>query len=108
MDRTNLTFFRTHGWQSEQAADLAALKAGWELNYAIASHPNFASNRIVQAALANAKASDAAFLAAVAEADTARGFRIIKTYRHVRRTAALSEKAHATLRVAIERAEAYD
>ena len=91
-----------------KARDLAAIKAGWELNYTIARQPNFAGNRIVQAALANAEASDAAFLAAVAEADAAHGFRIIKTYRHVRRTAASSEKAHAALRAAIERAEACD
>jgi hypothetical protein len=86
-------------------ADLAAIKARCELNYTVASHPMFASNPIVIAALANAKASDAAFLAAVAEADAARGFRIWSTYRHVRQAGAASDSAHAALRAAIESAE---
>src|ERR1700737_1212597 len=86
-------------------ADLAAIKARCELNCTVASHPTFASNPIVIAALANAKASDTAFLAAVAEADAARGFRIWSTYRHVRQACAASDSAHVALRAAIESAE---
>jgi hypothetical protein len=86
-------------------ADLAALKASAELNYSVASHPMFAGNPIVIAALANAKASDAAFFAAVVEADAARGLRIWSAYRHVRRASAASDKAHAALRAAVESAE---
>jgi predicted Zn-dependent protease with MMP-like domain len=58
-------------------ADLAAAKARMEMNYAIASHPKFAGNPIVSAALANAKANDAAFRKAAdqghAEAQAALG-----------------------------------
>jgi hypothetical protein len=86
-------------------ADLAAIKARCDLNYTIASDPKFAGNRIVMAALNNAKASEAAFLAAVAEADTARGFRIWGAYRHCRQACAAVDSAHATLRATIESAE---
>jgi len=86
-------------------ADLAAIKARCELNYTIANHPKFSSNPIVKAALANAKASEAAFLAAVAEADAARGFRIWSTYRHVRETCVVADEAHAALRAVVELAE---
>jgi hypothetical protein len=87
-------------------ADLAAIKARCELNYTIASHPNFSGNPIVIAALANAKACDAAFLAAVVEADAARGFRRLSASRHVRQACAASDSAHAALRAAVESAEA--
>jgi hypothetical protein len=86
-------------------ADLAAIKARCELNYTIASHPKFADDQIVMAALANAKASETAFLAAVAEADVARGFRIWGAYRHCRQECAAADSAHAALRAAIESAE---
>jgi hypothetical protein len=86
-------------------ADLAAIKARCELNYTVASHPKFAGNRIVMAAIANAKASEVAFLAAVAEADAARGFRIWGAYRHCRQACAVADSAHASLRGAIESAE---
>jgi hypothetical protein len=87
-------------------ADLAAIKAWFELNYALASQPKLADNPVVIAALANAKASETAFIAAVAEADAARGFRIWSTYRHVRQVSAQPDSAHAALRAVIESAEA--
>src|SRR6516225_150184 len=86
-------------------ADLAAARARCELNYAVASHPKFAGNQMVMAALANAKASEAAFLAALAEADAARGFRRWSTYRHCRQACAATDRAHATLRSTVEIAE---
>jgi hypothetical protein len=86
-------------------ADLAAIRARCELNYTVAGHPKFAGNQIVMAALATAKASEAAFLAAVAEADAARGFRIWSAYRHCREACAAADSAHAALRAAIEIAE---
>jgi multidrug resistance efflux pump len=91
---------------TSKEADLAAIKARVELNYAVASHPMFAGNPIVVAALANAKANDAAFFAAVVEADAARGLRVWSAYRHLRQASAASDKAHATLRAAVESAEA--
>jgi hypothetical protein len=87
-------------------ADLAAVKARMEMNYAIAGHPQFAGNPIVSAALANAKASDAAFLTALAEVEAERNFfRMWKTHRHFREACAAADQAHAALRAAIESAE---
>jgi hypothetical protein len=74
-------------------ADLAAIRARCELNYIIASHPKFAGNRIVLAALANAKASEAAFIAALAQADASRGIRIFGAYRHCRQACAAADHA---------------
>jgi hypothetical protein len=86
-------------------ADLAAIKARCELNYAIAQHSKVANNPIVIAAFASAKASEAAFLAAVAEADAARGLRIWRAYRHVRQACAAAGNAQDALCAAIETAE---
>ena len=87
-------------------ADLAAMKARMEMNYTIAAHPKFAGNSIVSAALANAKASDAAFFAALAEVEAERSFfRMWKTHKHFRQASAAADQAHATLRAAVESAE---
>jgi hypothetical protein len=52
-------------------ADLVAIKARFESNYAlVASAPKIASNPLVIAALANAKASEAALYAALAPRPT--------------------------------------
>jgi hypothetical protein len=89
-----------------KAADLAAIKARWELNYAVANHPMFAGNPLVAAALANAKANDAAFLAALAEVEAERNFfRMWKTHRHFRQACAAADRGHATLREVIGNAE---
>jgi hypothetical protein len=74
-------------------ADLAAVKARMEMNYAVARHPKFAGNPTVAAALANAKASDAAFLAALAEVDAERNsFRMRRTHRHFRQACEAADK----------------
>jgi tetratricopeptide (TPR) repeat protein len=89
-----------------KAADLAAIRARWELNYSVARHPMFAGIPLVAAALANAKACDAAFLAALAEVEAERNlFRMWSTHRHFRQACAASDKAHATLREVIGIAE---
>lgn len=55
--------------------DLAAMKARYELNYRlIDSDPKLASSPIVIAALATAKASEAAFYAATKDVETQRNF----------------------------------
>lgn len=84
-------------------ADLAAIASAYELNHAIASH--FPDDPVVTAAEAHCKATYAAFLAAVSEADAARGFRRIRAFRHVRQTCAVADAAQAALRVAVEHAE---
>lgn len=88
-------------------ADLAAMKAGYEFNYAlVASNPKIAGNPLVIAAVANSKASYTAFLAALAEVEAERSFfRIWRTHRHFRQTCAAADSAHAALRFAIESAE---
>jgi hypothetical protein len=86
-------------------ADLAAVTATCELNIAVASHPKFADNLIVVAAIANAKANHAAFIAAVKDADAARGFRRLSAYSHVRRACAASDGAQKALIAAVRAAE---
>jgi hypothetical protein len=83
-------------------ADLAAAKARMKMNYAVANHPQFAGNPIVAAALANAKASDAAFFSALAEVEAERSFlRMWRTHRHFRQVCAAADQAHEALRVAV-------
>ena len=82
-------------------ADLASIKTRYELAFAIANQPKIASNPVVIAALAHAKATYAAFLAALAEADAAHGFRILSTYRHVHQTGNAADSAFAALGAAI-------
>ena len=91
-------------------ADLAAIKARFESNYAlIASDSKIASNPIVIAALANAKASEAALYAALADVDAKRNFfRVGLTHRRFRQAGVAAEKAHDALRAAIEIAKAGD
>jgi hypothetical protein len=95
------------GMSNSKEVDLAAVKARMELNYSIASHPKFAGDAIVAAALANAKASDAAFFTALAELEAERSFfRMWRTHRHFREACAAADKAHSALRAAVEFAEA--
>jgi hypothetical protein len=88
-------------------ADLAAMKARNEFNEAlIASDPRIASHPLVIAALANSKASYAAFLAAMADVDAERNFfRMWKTHRHFRQACAAADRAYLGLRAAVEIAE---
>jgi hypothetical protein len=73
-------------------ADLAAIKARYEFNYAlVASDPILAGDPLVIAAVANCKASYAAFLAALAEVEAERSFfRMWSTHRHFRQACAAS------------------
>jgi len=88
-----------------EEADLTAIKARCALNYIIASQPKFARNPRVIAAVADAKASEAALDAAVAEADAEPWFRMYGAYRHVLDVCAELDKSHAALRAAFEYAE---
>jgi hypothetical protein len=85
-------------------ADLAAIKARYESDYAlIAGDPKIANNPRIVAALAKAKASDAAFYAALEDAEAKRNFlRRWNTYRHFRQASVTAEKAHDALRAAVE------
>ena len=88
-------------------ADLAAIVAQCEVNFAVASHPNFANDAIVIAALASAKASLTAFVAAVKDADAARGFRRLSAFGNVRRASAACDVAQRTLIAAVRTAEGH-
>jgi len=85
-------------------ADLAAIKARYESDYTlIASDPKIANNPLVIAALANAKASDAAFYAALENMEAKRTFlHRWNTYRHFRQASLKAEKAHDALRATVE------
>ena len=91
-------------------ADLVAIKARFKSNYAlVASDPKIASNPHVIAALANAKAGEAALYAALADVDAERNlFRMGSTHRRFRQAGVAAEKAHDALRAAIEIAEEGD
>ena len=86
-------------------ADLAAIKTRYESDYAlIASDPKIVNDPLVIAAIANAKASDAAFYAALEDVEAKRNFlHRWNTYRHFRQTSVAAEKAHDALRAAVER-----
>jgi len=72
-----------------------------------ASDPKIANNPLVIAALANAKASDAAFYAALENMEAKRTFfHRWSAYRHFRQASLKAEKAHDALRAAVERARA--
>jgi hypothetical protein len=88
-------------------ADLAAMKARWDFNYALVeSNPKIADHPLVIAAVANSKASYAAFLAALAAVEAERSFfQIWNTHRNFRRTCAAADSAYAALRAAVEIAE---
>jgi hypothetical protein len=90
---------------SEQG-DLAAIRARCEMNYLVASQPKFAHNPLVIAAVASAKASEAAFHAAAAKADAAPWFLMYGAHCHVRETCAALDRDQAALRAALQCAEA--
>jgi hypothetical protein len=86
--------------------DLAAIKARCEMNHLVAGQPKFARNPQVIAAAAGARASEAAFYAAVAKADAAPWFLMYGASCHVREVHAELDRAHAALRAALDGAEA--
>jgi hypothetical protein len=80
--------------------DLAAIKARYESNYAlITNDPKIANDPVILAALAKAKASEAAFCAAVENVE-AKGnlLRRWGAFRRFRQAAMAAEKAHDKLR----------
>jgi hypothetical protein len=80
-------------------ADLAAIKARYESNYAlITNDPKIANDPVIIAALAKAKASEAAFEA------KSNLLRRRGAFRRFRQAAMAAEKAHDKLRAAVKAA----
>jgi hypothetical protein len=86
--------------------NLDAIKARCEMNYLVAGQPKFARNPLVNAAVASAKASEAALHAAVAKADAAPWFLMYGAHCRVREVHAELDRAHAALRATLESAQA--
>jgi hypothetical protein len=86
--------------------DLAALKARYESNYAlVTNNPKIASDPIIIAALAKAKASEASFYAALENVEANSNFLSRwGAFRRFRQAAIAAEKAHDKLRAAVEAA----
>ena len=86
--------------------DLAAMKARYELNYHLVDRdPKLASNPLVIAALARAKASEAAFYAATKDVEAQPNFfRRWNSFRRFRQAAIAAEKAHDELRAMVKKA----
>jgi len=89
-----------------ETGELAAIKARCQLNYVVAGQAKFARNSLVSAALANAKAIEAALDAAAAKADAAPWFLLYGAYCRVREVCAELDKALMELRAALDCAEA--
>jgi hypothetical protein len=91
---------------SSKDADLAAIKARYESEYAlIANDPKIANNPVVSAALAKAKASEAAFCAALENVEATNFLRRWTAFRRFRQASIAAEKAHDKLRAAVKTAE---
>ncbi len=87
--------------------DLAAIKSRYESECALVTGPKIANNSVVIAALANAKASAAAFYAALENAEAKRTFLgRWGAFRRFRQASMAAEKAHDKLRATVETAEA--
>jgi hypothetical protein len=86
--------------------DLAALKTRYESNYAlVTNNPKIASDPVVIAALAKAKASEVSFYAALEHVEANSNFLWRwGAFRRFRQAAIAAEKAHDKLRAAIEAA----
>ena len=85
-------------------ADLAAIKARYESNYAlITNDPKIANDPVIIAALAKAKASEAAFYAALENVEAKSNLlRRWGAFRRFRQAAIAAEKAHDKLRAAVK------
>ena len=103
----------SHGWArgdefmpSFRDADLAAIKARYESNYAlITNDPKIANDPVIIAALAKAKASEAAFYAALENVEAKSNLlRRWGAFRRFRQAAIAAEKAHDKLRAAVKAA----
>lgn len=91
---------------SFQDADLAAIKARYESTYAlITNDPKIANDPVIIAALAKAKASEAAFYAALGNVEAKSNLlRRWGAFRRFRRAAIAAENAHDKLRAAVKAA----
>jgi hypothetical protein len=87
-------------------ADLAAIKARFESNYALVTNdPKLANDSVIIAALAKARASEAAFYAALDSVEAKSNFLWRwGAFRRFRQTAIAAEKAQDKLRAAIKAA----
>jgi hypothetical protein len=87
-------------------ADLAAIKARFESNYALVTNdPKIAGDPVIIAALAKAKASAATFYAALESVEANSDFLWRwGAFRRFRQAAIAAEKAHDKLRAAVEAA----
>lgn len=103
----------SHGWARGDElcpvsgnADLAAIKARYESNYAlITNDPKIANDPVIIAALAKAKASEAAFYAALENVEAKSNLlRRWGAFRRFRQAAIAAEKAHDKLRAAVKAA----
>jgi hypothetical protein len=85
-------------------ADLAAIKARYESNYAfVTNDPKIANDPVIVAALAKARASEAAFYAALENVEAKSNFlRRWGAFQRFRQAAIAAEKAHDKLRAAVE------
>ena len=87
-------------------ADSAALKARYESNYALVTNdPKIASDPVIIAALAKAKASEVAFYVALENVEAKSNFLWRwGAFRRFRQAAIAAEKAHDKLRAAVKAA----
>jgi hypothetical protein len=85
-------------------ADLAAIKARYESNYAlITNDPKIANDPVIVTALAKAKASETAFYAALENVEAKSNFlHRWGAFRRFRQAATAAEKAHVKLRAAVK------
>jgi hypothetical protein len=92
---------------SSRDADLTAIKARYESIYALITNDSkIASNPVVSAALAKAKASETAFYAAFENVEAKSNFlHRWSAFRRFRKASIAAEKAHDKLRTAIKTAE---
>ena len=86
--------------------DLAALKTRYESNYAlVTNNPKIASDPVIIAALAKAKASETSFYAALENVEANSNFLSRwGAFRRFRQAAIAAEKAHDKLRAAVKAA----
>jgi hypothetical protein len=111
MAKARGSHYNNHGWArgrimpSFKDADLAAIKARYESNYAlITNDPKIAKDPVIIAALAQAKASEAGFYAALENVEAKSNLlRRWGAFRRFRQAAIAAEKAHDKLRAAVAR-----
>jgi|SRR5271156_3324595 len=91
---------------SSKDADLTAMKVRYASIYAIITNdPKIANYPVVSAALLNAKASEAAFYAALENVEASNFFRRWNAFRRFRKASIAAEKAHDKLRAVVKTAK---